>query len=459
MTKKKQSGTPEELLEQALVPESEQPYEVPENWVWANIDSVAKLYTGNSINAKVKEEKYYGKNEGLNFIATKDISFENKIDYDNGVRITDFENFKIAPKDSSLLCIEGGSAGRKVGYLTEDVCFGNKLCAFVSRGVVDKYVYCYLQSSEFSKQFNKEHHGLIGGVSINLLKMIAFPLPPLAEQQRIVDRIESLFEKLDQAKGLIQDALDSFENRKAAILHKAFSGELTRKWREENGGEIWETCVLGDVIIEKPRNGYSPVGVAYITKYKNLTLTATTSGVFRGDYFKYVDIDIQDDSHLLLKKDDILIQRANSLEYVGTCAIYNGNDNEYIYPDLMMKVRANSLTITKYLYYILSTGEVKEYYRNNATGTAGNMPKINQKVVINTPLVLPPLEEQKEIVTLLDDLFEKEQNAKELINIIDNIDRLKKSVLARAFRGELGTNDPAEDSALELLKEVLAKVN
>jgi len=64
---------------------------------------------------------------------------------------------------------------------------------------------------------------------------VLFPLPPLAEQQRIVDCIESLFEKLDQAKGLIQEALDSFESRKAAILHKAFTGELTKKWREENG--------------------------------------------------------------------------------------------------------------------------------------------------------------------------------------------------------------------------------
>jgi len=140
---------------------------------------------------------------------------------------------------------------------------------------------------------------------------------------------------------------------------------------------------------------------------------------------------------------------------VGTCAIYDGDDNEYIYPDLMMKIRANSdYVITKYLFYVLTSIETKRYFRSNATGTAGNMPKINQTTVMNTPISLPTIEEQKAIVRILDNVFEKEQNAKELYDLIDKIDLIKKSILARAFRGELGTNDPTEENALELLKEV-----
>ena len=73
------------------------------------------------------------------------------------------------------------------------------------------------------------------------------------------------------------------------------------------------------------------------------------------------------------------------------------------------------------------------------------------------PLVIPTpsLPEQQGIICILDDLFEKERQAKELCDVSEKIDLIKKTILARAFRGELGTNDPAEESAIELLKEVL----
>ena len=69
---------------------------------------------------------------------------------------------------------------------------------------------------------------------------------------------------------------------------------------------------------------------------------------------------------------------------------------------------------------------------------------------------MPSLPEQQEIVRILDSLFDKEQKAKEIINIIDKIDLMKMAILGRDFREGLGTNEPAEESAVELLKEVLA---
>jgi hypothetical protein len=229
--------------------EIEAPYELPEGWKWDLAKNLAEIYTGNSINEKVKQEKYLGQTEGLNFIATKDIDFDGTIKYENGVKINDHEKFKIAPKNTPLLCIEGGSAGRKLGFSVEDVCFGNKLCAFVCKNINPKLLYFYLQSNFFYHCFMKERHGLIGGVSVNTLKQIPFPLPPtLAEQQRIVNRIESMFAKLDEAKEKAQNVVDSFETRKAAILHKAFTGELTAKWRRENdvGDDSWEEKTIGE---------------------------------------------------------------------------------------------------------------------------------------------------------------------------------------------------------------------
>ena len=67
---------------------------------------------------------------GLIYIATKDVNFDNTINYDNGIKIPDnyLSKFKISYFNSVLLCLEGGSAGRKIGLLKQDVCFGNKLC-------------------------------------------------------------------------------------------------------------------------------------------------------------------------------------------------------------------------------------------------------------------------------------------------------------------------------------------
>ena len=152
----------------------------------------------------------------------------------------------------------------------------------------------------------------------------------------------------------------------------------------------------------------------------------------------------------------MLILRANSLEKVGMSALYTGKEHEFIYPDLMMKLTIKEPNIKRFIDYYLKTDEILNYFRLNATGTAGNMPKINQKVVLETPLILPTIQEQSEIVRILDDLFSKEQQAKEAAEaVLEQIDLIKKSILARAFRGELGTNDHIEESAVELVKDIV----
>ena len=145
--KKEAALTPEERLQAALVPDWEWPYKLPENWCWVKASGVARIYTGNSISEKIKADKYAGQQEGLLFIATKDIGFDNAINYETDIRIPDYPNFKIAPANTALLCIEGGSAGRKVGFVNREVCFGNKLCAFAAEKVNSKFIYYILLAS------------------------------------------------------------------------------------------------------------------------------------------------------------------------------------------------------------------------------------------------------------------------------------------------------------------------
>ena len=173
------------------------PFETPKNWVWTRLSHIANIYTGNSISETEKKSKFTDV-IGRYYIGTKDVDFNNRIIYDNGIAISkQYEpDFRLAPNNSILMCIEGGSAGRKIAILNQDVCFGNKLCCFSPFVGIGKYMYYYLQSPSFFELFNLNKTGIIGGVSIAKVKEILIPLPPIKEQQRIVAQIEKLFEQL-----------------------------------------------------------------------------------------------------------------------------------------------------------------------------------------------------------------------------------------------------------------------
>ncbi|HGW6028258.1 TPA: restriction endonuclease subunit S [Klebsiella quasipneumoniae] len=263
-------------------------------------------------------------------------------------------------------------------------------------------------------------------------------LPSLAEQKIIADKLDDLLACMESIKTRLEKILGILKKFRQSVLIAAVSGRLTEDWRNNNSSEEWKELQLIDVIESKPRNGHSPKGVDYKTPIKNLTLSAITKGYFSEGCFKYVDIEVPKKSHLWLKKNDILIQRANSIDYVGISAIYRGADDKYIYPDLIMKVRANNRIITEYLHYCLLSEDTREYFRRNASGTTGNMPKINQGTVSTVPLKLPSLPEQIEIVRRAENIFNFSESIERLTgNALSQINNLTQSIIAKAFRGEL----------------------
>ena len=186
------AGAPGRALPE--ITEDEIPFDIPESWCWCRLSELCNLYTGDSINETEKKLKYTNVKEGWFYIGTKDVNFDQTINYDNGIKIPfEKDNFRIAPKNTVLMCIEGGSAGRKIAFTNQDVCFGNKLCCFNSyKNEIEKFIFYFLQSTLFTDAFKDNINGIIGGVSINNLKGMLFPLPPLAEQKRIVDFIEKM---------------------------------------------------------------------------------------------------------------------------------------------------------------------------------------------------------------------------------------------------------------------------
>ena len=247
------------------------------------------------------------------------------------------------------------------------------------------------------------------------------------EQKSIVTRIDELFSELDNGVETLRKTKQQLVVYRQAVLKDAFES-CDNKVEQQ----------FGETLVEKPRNGYSPKGVDFQTKYRNLTLSATTSGSFKEDCFKYIDIDISDDSYLWVKRNDILIQRANTIEYVGTAVLYQGEDDQYVYPDLMMKCHAKEGIIPQFLVYQLQSANCKKHFRNNATGTSGSMPKINQKTVMNAPIIMVPYEDQKRIVAEIEARLSVYDSIEQTVNTaLQQAEAMRQSILKQAFEGKL----------------------
>ena len=201
---RKENSFYEKIENEEICIDEELPFEIPKTWEWTKLSFVSDMFTGNSINENEKNLKYKGLSEGYFYVATKDVNFNNEIDYYNGVRIPkNSKKFRIAPKNSILFCVEGGSAGKKIAITDKDICFGNKLCCFVSYGIDIKYLYYYIQSPMFIYDFKRNTTGIIGGVSINTLKQMFLPLPPIEEQKRIVEKLDKLINACEELKKIL----------------------------------------------------------------------------------------------------------------------------------------------------------------------------------------------------------------------------------------------------------------
>ena len=328
--------------------------------------------------------------------------------------------------------------------------------------IESNFLVYYLQAKSFREAICADVSG-VGGSLIRarpkVVEKLHVKIPPLNEQKRIVTKIEALQTRSTAVKEELEAIKPLLDQFRQSVLAAAFRGDLTKDWREQNRDIPWEYTTLESVIKDRPRNGYSPKAVDYPTQVKSFSLSATTSGIFKPEYFKYIDKEIEQDSYLWLKPGDVLIQRSNTLEYVGTSAIYTGQFGDFIYPDTVMKIQVDEdKTTNKFIHYSLSNKKTRQYFKDNATGTAGNMPKINQKTVMNTPVSLPPIKEQKEIVRRIESLFKLADSIEQKYQQAEtDLDTLNQSILAKAFRGELVPQDPNDEPASVLLEKIKAE--
>ena len=456
--KKETALTPEVRLQAALVPDWERPYKLPENWCWTRITVITDILNGFAF----KSQHY--SSAGIRIIRITNVQ-DGFIQDKKPVYYPLESQKEITPfmlKDGDFLMSLTGNVGRvaiiDASFLPAALNQRVACLRIKSEDSVRKeYIFYFCLQKQFVSDCIKSAKGSAQlNMSTEWLKEYPIPLPPLAEQQRIVDRIERLFAKLDEAKEKAQAVVDSFETRKAAILHKAFTGDLTAKWREEHGVgmESWEKKSVGELCISLK------YGTAKKSDASGNVVVLRMGNLQQGE-IDWSDLaysnDPDDIEKYKLFPGDVLFNRTNSAALVGKTAIYRG-EHPAIYAGYLIKLDYDrDKIIGDYLNYALNTLDAKKYC--NSVKTDGvNQSNINAKKIGAYSFNVPSIPEQEKIVSVIQKLLSKEQQAKEAAEaVLDQIDLMKKSILARAFRGELGTNDPSEESAVELLKRGLEK--
>ena len=458
----------EERLEQALIPNWDEPYKLPDNWCWLKLLSAFENYTDSK--KKIKQKDYL--ESGLWSVVDQGQSL-----------VGGYTNDETMLYNGNLPVIIFGDHTRCVKYIDFNFAQGADGVKVLRPKpfYLPKFFFYALQNVDIPNLGYRRHFPLFDKFSI--------PLAPLEEQQRIVEHVESLFAKLDEAKEKAQEVVDGFDTRKAAILHKAFSGELTAKWR---GANTVDSFAYVESIDEKmqhcKKKKMKKSANEFVSAIKNLITSDWTyvdldrisklitdgehktprrvdefEGYYllsarniHNDLLMLDDVDYVDELEFAMiskrcnpKRNDLLISCSGS---VGRCCVIEDNNNYVMVRSAAMVSLLGGNP--RFVMYMLQSDYLQEQIKKLSKQTA----QANLFLGAISALIIPfpDIKEQNEIVRILDNLFVKERNAKEMAEtVIEQIETMKKAILARAFRGELGTNDPSEESAVELLKKVL----
>ncbi len=475
MSKKKKSF--EKLLEEAIVPEEEWPYEVPRNWVYFKFTSIFDVQGGTQPPKSqfIAEER----EEYVRLVQIRDFATDKFKTY-----IPDTPKLRKIKDEDILIARYGASIGRILTGLSGAYNVALAKVIYPEEEIDRKYLFWLLKSEHFQAPLMNISRSAQSGFNKNDLSYFKMPLPPLKEQKRIVEKVERLLSKVEEVERLIAEAKETFELRRAAILEKAFRGRLTEIWRETNTDvEVAETLymkikesqigkgrITRDIDYNEVRYSLPPtwkwvrIGDVFnltsggtpkrsILEYYHGTIPWIKTGEIKWNYIydseeKITSEAIASSSAKLLPKNSVLVAmygqgltrgRASILGIEASCnqAVCALLPNDYLLPE--------------FVHYYFMEG----YQRFRELAKGGNQKNLSATLISDFLFPLPPLEEQKEIARVLQCILNKEDEARDRGGLEIASDNLKQSILSKAFRGELGTNDPSEESAVELLKEVL----
>lgn len=416
------------------IPVQEQPYPLPEGWKWVRLGD-CNHYSGETINPALFQEDIFE-------LYSVPSCITGSPEILSGKEIGSSKQ-SVEPEDVLLCKINPriNRVWRVVGYTANRLAASSEWIVFRNKDISSKYMMFCMQSAYFREYMLSNVSGVGGSLMRAQPKHVRrypIPLPPREEQERIVGHIESLFARLDEARQKAEAVRDSVALRRAAILHKAFTGELTAKWREEQGisKESWKKfcfrelgeCKLGKMLDKQKNQGK-------LTPY------------LRNINVRWFEFDLSDTAEMLATNEEVaqLSVMPGDLFICeggepGRCAVWKDKECNLIFQKALHRFRPNNLTISEFVCFYIKYLTICGHLENFFTGTT--IKHLTGQSLAKVPVILPTLPEQQEIVRILDDLLGREQRIREAADaVVASIERMKKAILARAFRGELGRAD------------------
>ena len=438
-------------IEDVIIPIEEQPYVIPENWCWTSLSSVAEWGAGGTPSRKNPD--YYEGN--IPWIKTGEL--DDRYIFDSEEKITEdavaHSSAKLFPTGSVLVAMYGATIGKTailgIPATTNQAC----ACARCNDSLDNKYLFYYLRSQKYSF-IAKGKGGAQPNISQDIIKSYPIPLPPLAEQKRIVEQIENLFAKLDMAREKAEFVISCFEERMVAIIHKAFEGVLTRKWREANN----VSC-----------DSWKKVPLKNCGRWFGGGTPATSVGAYweKGDIPWITSKDMKDrvieDSIMHITMAGVENSSANYCDEPAVLFVMRSGILRRVFPVCMVNrpftvnqdLKACVPAMNQDYLYWFCTGYEKDI-RDKCMKSGTTVESVEAKKLMYYEVPVASANEQTEVVKQIESLINKEESVKELAkNVIEKIDAMKKLILAKAFRGELGTNASSEENSIELLKKMI----
>ena len=395
-----------------------EPYKLPDGWKWCKQSEVCKLIDGEKIADKeypYLEVKYLRGNKEKKYVTSG----------------------KFISAGTKVILVDGENSG-EVFTVPEDGFMGSTFKALSIQNVNEEYLQLFIETKKDLYRNNKKGSA-IPHLNKDLFFNMPFPLPPINSQLSIVNSIGTMFTKLDQAQEKAQAVLDSFETRKAAILHKAFTGQLTANWRKENGvlDDSWEEKTVGDCCVEvkvgiviKPTRYYTEAEKG-IPAFRSANVRENHIDDF--DWVYINDEGMKNEQRSIVHTNDVLVVRSGA---PGTACVVTDQFDGYNAIDILIAVPTQDIINSYFLCYYTNSPMGKNIVAEKKRGLG--LTHFNVKGYSATQIKVPTLPEQQEIVRILDTVLEKESRAKEAVQkVLDQIALLKKSILARAFRGKV----------------------
>ena len=399
-------------------------------FVLVKVKEVAEIYSGNSINEKLKDTKYTGLDSGVDYISTKDIGFDSVINYDNGVKIPyeELQNFKKAPKDTVFICAEGGSAGRKIAISDRELCFVNKLFATVARSnVLPKFLYYYFKSEDFIEQFKGSMTGIIGGVSINKFKELNVKLPPISTQQKIVTKLDAIFDEIDKAT-----AAAEANAKNAEALFQSYLTEVF-----ERGGKEWIEHVTGDVCSNITDGKHGDCRNDENSGYYFLSAKDIKNGVLNYLGARQINKEDFEETHRRtnLEYGDVLVTNSGT---IGRMAIADNDERTRkttFQKSVAILKPMKNIVDSKFLFHLLTSK--LSHFNNISAGAAQK--NLLLRDIRSLKIRMPKeLTEQKLISNRFDSMRNQVDRMKDVYKTKTiEVSNLKQSILKKAFSGEL----------------------